>query len=64
MLIRWTQGSHIIRVQLTSRVQIELLLSRIELMFGEMHVPEPAFGATVDAAVSALVYNLVNLSYV
>lgn len=30
-------------------------------MFGEMHVPEPALGATVETAVAALVCNLVNL---
>ena len=47
-----------LRMELTSRVQIELLLSRIELMFGEMHVPEPALGATVETAVSALVLSL------
>jgi hypothetical protein len=33
------------------------------MMFAEMHVPEPALGATVNAAVSALVCDLVNLSY-
>jgi protein transport protein SEC24 len=42
--------------KLTCRAQIEVLLSRIETMFAEMHVPEPALGATVLAAVSALVF--------
>jgi hypothetical protein len=37
------------------RAQIDILLSRIESMFSEMHVPEPALGATVLAAVAALV---------
>jgi hypothetical protein len=36
-------------------MQIETLLSRIESIFSEHHVPEPALGATVLAAVSALV---------
>jgi len=38
-----------------SRAQIETLLSRMESMFTEWPVPEPALGATVVAAVNALV---------
>jgi protein transport protein SEC24 len=38
------------------RIQIEALLYRIEAMFPEITPPEPAFGATMLAAVSALVY--------
>ena len=37
-----------------ARAQIEVLLSRIETMFSEMNVPEPALGATMQAAISAL----------
>jgi hypothetical protein len=40
---------------LTGRAQIDLLLLRIGTMFTDMHVPEPALGATVQAAASALV---------
>jgi hypothetical protein len=38
-------------------MQIEILLSRIGSMFAEMHMPEPAFGALVQAGLSALVIN-------
>jgi protein transport protein SEC24 len=40
---------------LIDRLQIEALLSRIDTMFSEIHVPEPALGACMISAVSALV---------
>jgi len=43
---------------MSRRLLIETLLSRIESMFTEINVPEPALGATVSAAVSALVDTL------
>ena len=52
---------NLFRIKLTGRLQIDLLLSRIESTFSEMHIPEPAFGAAVQAAFLALVREFVTL---